>query len=343
MLSFLLLACTSSPSNSPETKKEAPKIVVPKKLDSPIYTLKKESKRAADKVACADIDSDGIDEEIYVHNGTLYWGENREPLTGSFQTFHRGTERFLFATGFGKEFRDAPTQLYALDSSGIQKLWEKDGSRNQISSISEQDGKVFLSTFSEGTLVQGGWLEDGKFNSISELKMAMYQVPLGDSVVIGRLYGDEPRANGDLRVLTGAKETALPTYRGVKTLLVHDLNQDSHPDILVSDGWHYQYASQGKARVQVYLGPDYKDVRTLANFDEDYTVSRIEAHRNGTDYLIQGSKHVYLLQQTKHGFKRTEISTILETGSASFCYKKDQTAILVSGNPSQLIQLEPTQ
>ena len=342
MLSFLLFACTSSPSNPHEPKREQPKIFTPQKVDTPVYTLKKESKRAADKTACVDLDGDGIDEEIYVHGGTLYWDENIEQLVGAFQTFHRGDKRLVYATGFGKGFRDATTQLYALDSSGVQKLWERESSRNQISSISEQDGKIFLSAFSEGTNVQGGWLED-TFTPLLELKMAMMQVPLGDSLVIGRLYGDEPRAHGDLRVKTGSTEVFLPTYRGVKTLLVHDLNQDSHPDILVSDGWHYQYAAQGKARVQVYLGPDFKDVRTLGNFDQDYTISRIEAHNNGTDYLVQGSRFVYLLQQTEHGFKRTEISKVIETGTAVFCYKEDRTAILVSGNPSQLIQLEPTQ
>ena len=67
----------------------------------------------------------------------------------------------------------------------------------------------------------------------------------------------------------------------------------------------------------------------------------IEAHRNNNDYLVQAANHVYLLQRTKFGFKSTLLSKILETGTAVFCYKKDTTSVLISGMPSQLIQLEP--
>lgn len=344
MITFLLLACTSS--HEPEKKEEKTKTPPPKISDALEYNFKKTTTQMADKVGCADLNGDGVDEEFYFHDGSLYWGKNEEKMEGSFQAFHRGKdfdgkERFLFATGFGKGFRKAKSQLYSLDSSGLKKLWERDGSRNQITTISDQDGLIFFTTFAEGTMVQGGWLKEG-FESLGELKMAMSQAPIGDSIVLGRLYGDEPRSFGDLRVRAWGKETFLPTFRGVKSILVHDLNQDSHPDILVSDGWHYQYASQAKGRIRAYLGPDFEDVRTLANFDQDYTINRIEAHRNNKDYLVQASSHVYLLQQTKFGFKSTEISKILETGSAVFCYNKDQTSILISGTPSQLIQLEPT-
>lgn len=342
MLSLILLACASSSTTTTSEKKEDKTETITQAPEAASYTLRKETKRLADKVACTDLDNDGVDEQIYIHNGSIFWGENQDPLQGAFQAFHRGKERFLFATGFGKGAREAVSQLYALDSSGIQKLWERDGERNQITSLTERDGEIFLSIFTEGTMVSGGWLKE-ELESLGEFKMGMAQEPLGDSLVVGRLYGDQPRSFGDLRIKTGAQETFLPVFRGVKSLLVHDVNQDNILDILVSDGWHYQYASQAKGRVRAYLGPDFQDIRTLANFDQDYTVNRMEAHRNNRDYLIQAANHVYFLEQTPYGFKTTMISKILETGTAVFCYNKENTSILVSGQPAQLIHLERTQ
>lgn len=347
MLTFLLFACTSSPPESkPEKKEEGNTLTIAHQSDVTTYSFRKEKTRIAEKVACADLNNDGIDEQIHIHDGSIFWGQNQDPLEGVFQVSQRGKnsagrETFLFATGYGKGARDAKSILYSLDSSGLKKLWEKDGSRNQVTAIDTQDGSIFFTSFAEETMVQGGWLKE-TFEVKSEIKMAMAQAPLDqETIVIGRMYGDQPRSFGDLRIKKGSKETFLPAFRGIKSVLVHDVNQDGISDILVSDGWHYQYASQAKGRIRAYMGPDYEDIRTLANFDQDYTVNHIEPHRNGRDYLVQAASHVYLLQQTPYGFKSTEVSRILETGSAVFCYNKEKTAILISGQPSQLFHLEP--
>ena len=110
-----------------------------------------------------------------------------------------------------------------------------------------------MSTFTQGTTIAGGWmntLDEPVFTS----NMAMRQRPLPENpsvVVAGRLYGDAPRSDGDLQVIRNGQSTIIPNHRGVRALEVHDMNGDGHSDLLVSDGWHYQYASMGRAHASI--------------------------------------------------------------------------------------------
>ena len=54
-----------------------------------------------------------------------------------------------------------------------------------------------------------------------------------------------------------------------------DLNQDGLTDLLVADGWHYQYAKMGQARLSLYLGPDFTDKRVLTILDDEYSINHI--------------------------------------------------------------------
>ena len=335
---LLFIACQAS---SPQPTEEKTTLTIPKVKPSD------QRLREADQVAAADLDGDGQDELIFFHNGAIYWNENREPLEGGLQAFVRsdvddnGKEELLFATGFSKEFRQAPKSVLQLTDQGITTIWTEEASQSRISDIAVSNGEIFLSVFSEKTNIQGGWLRNGQFKPDTIYNMATKQKPLGESIVISRLYGDIGTEHGDLRIKTGPSEKMLPTLRGVREMILHDLNADGHQDILLADGWHRQYSAMAKARVVLYLGPDFTDVRTLATFDQDYTVNRIEVERledssaqRTPRILVQASQHSYLLELDAVGWKTTEISKIKANGSAVFCYSDTTTSILISGRES---------
>jgi hypothetical protein len=335
MYLLFLIACQTS-STQPTTEKTA--VVLPK--SQPV----KQILRKADNVACADLDGDGVDEHIFYDEGILYWKENQQPLDGQIQTFTRadrdgdGNQELLLATGFSKKFRTAAKEVHELTNDSLTTLWSNNGSRNQITDISVKNTDIFIATFSLETNIQGGWIIDGEFTPITEFNMAMKQKPLDDSIVVGRLYGDAKRSNGDLRIKTPIKEIMLPSFRGVRDVIIVDLNKDGHSDLLVSDGWHYQYGTVAKARISLYVGPDFEDIRTLANFNKDYTINRIELEQTKDGrtprILAQGSRNVYVLEMDSMGWKSELLSPIAEGGSAVFCYADSTTTVLISGRES---------
>ena len=118
------------------------------------------------------------------------------------QDWVRDQSSIWVATGFSKETRDAPMSIYRYSNAGLEQHWTQSATRNQITDLSLIDGRLFIAKFSTGTSIHGGWLED-KFQPIVEANMAMHQRPLPefpDKIVVGRLYGDEPRSDGDLTI-----------------------------------------------------------------------------------------------------------------------------------------------
>ena len=349
MIFLLSIACQSPSSQSENQEKQASvadtMTVIEK--DSTIKIRRKEQLRNASHVACIDGNNDGIDDPILFNEGTLFWGEERLELGGGVQELLRNNNTLWIGTGFGKEFRDAAMTLHKFEQGKLETIWSASQSRNQITDLALLGDQLYISTFSTGTNISGGWLTDSQNGkSIApkfEANMAMQQKPLPErenTLIVGRLYGDEPRADGDLLLIENGTRRTLPNKRGVRTLEVTDINQDGHSDLLVADGWHYQYAAMGMARVQLYMGPTFEDVRTVAIFEPDYTINNIEVHQNGQWLLVQGTQTVYLLTPSPYGWQRHRVAPTTESGSSTFCYDKEGSYILVAGTPSTLYAIE---
>ena len=50
----------------------------------------------------------------------------------------------------------------------------------------------------------------------------------------------------------------------MRAIGVADINQDQKRDLLISDGWHFQYGTNAQARVVLYEGPDFAERRVIA-------------------------------------------------------------------------------
>lgn len=272
----------------------------------------------------------------------LSWGDQQLEISAGFQTAlcidleNDGVEEAYIGFGMSRAHPKAPNQIWKLSGKTATKIWEIDGDRNQITGLNSKHGHLYLTAFTEGTNVSSGSLVDGLWVPEYSIKLALRQIPTDTGVLIGRIYGDEPRSDGDLKLITEDETKELQISGGVRGLATGDINQDGHTDFLVSDGWHYQYGNHAKARVRMYLGPDHTDIRTLANFDDDYSVERIFpiTRNDGVHLVVQASNHVYWLEPSKFGWKVSLLSQIAETGFVQVHQHGSVHTISVSGNPS---------
>lgn len=303
----------------------------------------KERLRPSEYVLCVDTNNDGIDESLFVNDGKLHTELTSVPIEGGVQTWFREANQLWIATGFSKDHRDAPMTVYRYSKAGLDIHWTETAQRNQITDLSVVNDKLYMAKFSSGTNIHGGWLTE-TFSPFVEANMAMRQRPLledPDKIIVGRLYGDAPRSDGDLKVWHQKAQIKIDNFRGVRALELTDINEDGFSDLLVADGWHYQYAKMGQARLSLYLGPDYSDRRTVAILDDEYSINHIEVHRNGQWILAQGTSSVYLLMQAPLGWKSERIGSITETTNSTFCYSGKDSYVLMSGTNSIRINIIP--
>lgn len=331
IIALLYIACQGDTPQPNSTENTAISIATTQDIK-----FTKERLRPSDHVLCVDTDNDGVDEGLFFHDGQLHTELSSIEISGGVQDWVRDESSIWIATGFSKKYRDAPMSVYRYSKSGLETHWTENAQRNQITDLSLVDGKLYMAKFSTGTNIHGGWLEQ-TFQPIVEANMAMQQKPLPetpDKYVVGRLYGDEVRSDGDLTIWNQKAKTRLKNFRGVRAMEIVDLNQDGFTDLLVADGWHYQYAKMGQARLSLYLGPDFTDKRVLTILDDEYSINHLEVHRNGKWILAQGTSSIYLLQNSSFGWKTVRIGSITETTNSTFCYTNKNSYVLTSGTNS---------
>lgn len=172
--------------------------------------------------------------------------------------------------------------------------------------------------------------------------MALRQRPVSDAdqaeVVVGRLYGDEPKSDGDLSLRAGGAVAAqLPSLRGVRALALGDLDGDGAAELLVGDGWHYAYGTSAVPRLRLFTGPGWGEARTIAFLEGDYSVEEIQVI--GTDLLVTGSSHVWLLHRDALGWGARLLSALPEGGNAVTLRTSEGPGVLLSGDPVRWVPL----
>lgn len=338
---LLLGGCTAAPSPA----------LPPLQAGSPVAL------EPAEAVAAADLDGDGEDEVIRVREGVAYWLDQQAEVGGTVQVVDRGDvdgdgrQEAIIATGVGRRDRAAPVRVWAVRADGATLLWEHQGERNQVSDLHVEPGaegqpdRVFVAYFSDGRNVTGGWLEGGELRAQTTASMGLRMMPLQDgSVLVGRLYGDEPKSPGDLsRVGADGARSPLASHRGVRALAQGDLDGDGRPEWLVADGWHYAYGEHADPDVRLFPGDGSGESRVIARLDGSYSAERIEVDTppdGGAPVVLATASHgVYLLQRDALGWASTRIADAEETDNAVFLRQGSGLAVLLSGRPARTIPL----
>jgi hypothetical protein len=331
----LLLACSGS----------AP-VLGPARLGTP------EELGPADAVGAADLDGDGADSLVLVHDGIARWDGNEQELGAIVQAVARGDvdgdglEELILACGMGRGQPRAPARLWLLDAGGARLVWEREGQRNQITELQVLAEGPWMAAFADGKRVEGGWLRPAEptwtFEPLHVAAMATRQLPVAGGVLAGRVYGDEPRSDGDLALFVGEQRTQLPTLRGVRSLALADLDGDGVAELLVGDGWHYKYGTEARARLRMLRGADWQRGRAVASFDDEFTVREIEVVGTGPDawLLATGSSRAHVLVRDGLGWQDLPVGSVGETGNAVVAHRPGGAGVLLSGDPARWIPVQ---
>ena len=201
-----------------------------------------------------------------------------------------GRDEFVAGFGMGRGYTEAPIQVVEIWAEGGGKAWwvrtlyEQSTARNQVTSLSGRN--LYVTHFVSKYEVTGGFLApDGTLASERKIHMGMARVPAdldGDGaleVAVGRIYGDEPRSDGDLTVYDGDVAVQITTHRGVRSLAAADLNGDDVPELVFGDGWHFKYRDEGKGRLNVarfISAEEGYETTLIADLPEQFAVMKLE-------------------------------------------------------------------
>jgi len=70
---------------------------------------------------------------------------------------------------------------------------------------------------------------------------------VGDTIAVGRPYGEIQGQDGDLAVYVNSTRYEVSTYRGVRAVMI--LGDSKDPEVLAADGWHQNYGHIAQGRL----------------------------------------------------------------------------------------------
>ncbi len=293
-------------------------------------------------VLAADLDGDGVQELFASAGSAIRWGSwpagtsspswsGRYEGTGVLQSWIAGDfdgdgrEEVVAAFGMGRGFADAPLSvvLVAADarSTVAIPIYRADGERNQVTSMLPwpREGappQIYLTAFDGRFHLRGGllnidggeptWLEGHRLRMGLARAVADFDDDGKLEVAIGRLYGDGPDTDGDLRVLDDDGTVAMiPTLRGVRTVASGDVDGDGTPELLFGDGWHKAYGKKARFRPSIarYADASGWTVELVQERADQYAVERIGLV--GRELVAGGNREVLRYERTDAGWSVT--------------------------------------
>ena len=223
--------------------------------------------------------------------------------------------------------------MWAIGGDGARLVYERQTPRAQVPTLEIIDGKVWLTVYRDTFTVDAGWVVDGALQVVSSGRLAEAQLPLGEEILVGRVYGDEPGSDGDLRLMPSGRD--LPVFRGVRSAELADVNQDGELDLLVGDGWHSNYGQVADGRVLLLRGPAFEQASVVAHLGADYVAEDMVLR--GSDLLVTGPISVHLLRRDSVGWVDFDLGAA--DGNAVFVTTPDGPAVFISGKPSRVVKL----
>ena len=264
-----------------------------------------------------------------------------------------GRDEFVIAFGMGRGFATAPIKVLELDASAdgatwqVRTLFELVGERPQVTAV--WGPELYLAHFVSKYEVTGGHLLPGntlRDERVLHMGMARVLADLDgdgqDELAVGRVYGDEPRSDGDLTVYDGDTVTQVLTFRGVRALTAAHLDG---ADVLVfGDGWHFKYRDEGKGRLNIARQKGAGFITELVHeLPGQYTVTRIEVEDVDGDgepeIVASGNDAVYLYRRAEGSWSPTRLGTCLAGEFTPVRRAGGKVAVAAAGSPVTWLEI----
>jgi len=165
---------------------------------------------------------------------------------------------FAYATGVTRGDPATPIRIHVVgqDQKSNYVAYEYAGERNQVNGMVWNQSKLWINFFESKYFTKIGYVTPKatavgpwEFTEAARLRMGDSFDCLGDTLVVGRSYGDQQGEDGDLLLFRNGERQLLPSYRGVRAVkLFGDLN---NPSIAIADGWHANYGQVAQARLSL--------------------------------------------------------------------------------------------
>ncbi len=295
-LGALLLSGACSSRDKPELETE------PISQEPPLSTTKSEP-TSESLIAVSLADGETL---VLGTDGQTVWGASLTntglnvhwsvPAPGILQRATSGIvdqrEWVVLAFGRGRGQLDAPLSVKLVDpTTGEERLlaqWRSpraDFAHLSVSDLdSDSSNEVVYAAFESKYHVRE-WIHpvpgERRSGALTRMATARAFADLdGDGStdrVVGRIYGDELGAPGDLKIETSTQNTEPSIVGGVRSLAVAHTQADPRPTLYVADGWSSSYAKEGRAMLKrvSFDGKRFRIDACVESVDE-YTFNRIE-------------------------------------------------------------------
>jgi hypothetical protein len=235
---------------------------------------------------------------------------------------------FAYATGVTRGDPATPIRVHVLDQDqkSDRVTYEYSGERNQVSGLLWNQSRLWINFFESKYFTKIGYLTPKttagvpwEFTEVTRLRMGDSFDCLGDTLVVGRSYGDQQGEDGDLILFRNGVRELLPSYRGVRAVkLFGDVN---NPSIVVADGWHSNYGQVAQARVSLLRKRQGERRYALEIIDRDvanYSFSRLFVFDSmGRRHIAAvGNKNIIVYSESAEGeWKKEVIHTQVTAGT----------------------------
>lgn len=242
---------------------------------------------------------------------------------------------YAVAYGYGRGNLQAPISVFLYDDklSNPKLIFEVTSERSEIKFL-RQVGNSQVGKGQVGSALNINYFDSKYYTTLVKLESSeigkpwkqtkLQQVRLGTSTVVagqtlflGRPYGDKQGQDGDVLMFEGGKQTTLPTYRGVNAMLSLEPSS-SRPNLIIADGWQQRYAELAEGRISL-LTYDAKAKRySLELLDRiltQFQFSRLL--RVGANVLAVGNSAAFVFRSDKN-WERVDFYAQTQTANAFY-------------------------